>query len=83
MLYEVITFDRQARLIAPFLQEATGAKAINVENKPGAAGLIARNYFYKEKNDGLTIMLDHGPRLIQNQIFGTEGVEYNWKDFVS
>lgn len=76
-------FDRQARLIAPFLREATGARVVTVENKSGAAGLIARNYLFNNaKNNGLTIMLDHGPRNIQNYLFGTAGVNYNWKEFV-
>ncbi len=76
-------FDRQARLVAPFLQKATGARVVKVENKSGAAGLIARNYLYNNaKNDGLTIMLDHGPRNIQNCLFGTAGVNYDWEEFV-
>jgi hypothetical protein len=75
-------FDIQARLLAPFLQEATGARAVMVENRSGGAGLVARNWLYNEgKNDGLTIMLDHGPRNIQNSLFQTEGVEYTWQDF--
>jgi len=76
-------FDMQARMIAPFLKELTGARIINVDNRGGAAGLIARNYLYQQvKNDGLTIMLDHGPRLVQNGLFETEGVNYQWKEFV-
>lgn len=76
-------FDRQARLISPFLKEATGVEAVIVEAMPGGGGLVARNWFYNNaKNDGLTIMLDHGPKIIQNSLFEKAGVEYNWEDFI-
>jgi tripartite-type tricarboxylate transporter receptor subunit TctC len=76
-------FDRQARLIAPFLKEATGAQAVVVEAMPGGGGNIARNWFFNDaKNDGLTIMVDHGPRIIQNSLFQVEGVNFNWSDFI-
>ena len=75
-------FDMQARTIAPFLQKVTGARAVAVDNKAGAAGTIARNYLFTAKNDGLTIMLDHGPRLVSNGLFNSPGVKYEWKKFV-
>ena len=75
-------FDMEARTIAPFLQKVTGAHAIAVDNKAGAAGTIARNYLFTAKNDGLTIMLDHGPRLVSNGLFNSPGVKYEWKKFV-
>jgi tripartite-type tricarboxylate transporter receptor subunit TctC len=75
-------FDMEARMIAPFLQKATGTHAIAVENKAGAAGTIARNYLFTAKNDGLTIMLDHGPRLVSGGLFNSPGVKYEWKKFV-
>ena len=42
-------FDVQARTIAPFLKKVTGANVIAVDNKPGAAGTIARNYLCTAK----------------------------------
>lgn len=75
-------FDMEARMIAPFLQKAMGAHAVAVDNKAGAAGTIARNYFFTAKNDGLTIMLDHGPRLVTGGLFNSPGVKYEWKKFI-
>ena len=75
-------FDMEARTIAPFLQKVTGARAIAVDNKGGAAGLIARHYVFSAKNDGLVIMLDHGPRLVTGGMFNSPGVKYDWKKFV-
>ncbi len=74
-------FDVQARTIAPFLKKYTGANVIAVENKPGAAGTIARNYLFTAKPDGLTIMLDHGPRLVFNGLLNSAGVKYEWNKF--
>ncbi len=74
-------FDAQARTISPFLRKVTGASVIAVENKPGAAGTIARNYLFTAKPDGLTIMLDHGPRLVFNGLLNSAGVKYEWNKF--
>ncbi len=74
-------FDAQARTISPFLKKVTGASAVAVENKPGAAGTIARNFLFTAKTDGLTIMLDHGPRLVFNGLLNSAGVKYEWSKF--
>ena len=74
-------FDVQARTIAPFLRKVTGANVIAVDNKPGAAGTIARNAIFTAKPDGLTIMLDHGPRLVFNGLLKSAGVNYDWTKF--
>ena len=75
-------FDVQARTISPFLKKVTGANVIAVENKAGAAGTIARNYIFTAKPDGLTIMLDHGPRLVFNGLLNAAGVKYEWDKFI-
>jgi tripartite-type tricarboxylate transporter receptor subunit TctC len=75
-------FDAQARTVSPFLKKMTGAGVIAVENKPGAAGTIARNYLFTAKPDGLTIMLDHGPRLVFNGLLNSPGVKYEWNKFI-
>ena len=74
-------FDAQARTMSPFVRKMTGAGAVAVENKPGAAGTIARNYLFTAKPDGLTIMLDHGPRLVFNGLLNSPGVKYEWNKF--
>jgi tripartite-type tricarboxylate transporter receptor subunit TctC len=75
-------FDVQARTISPFLKKVTGANVIAVENKSGAAGTIARNTIFTAKPDGLTIMLDHGPRLVFNGLLNAAGVKYEWDKFI-
>jgi tripartite-type tricarboxylate transporter receptor subunit TctC len=75
-------FDMEARTIAPFLKKVTGANAIAVDNKAGAAGTIARNYVFTAKPDGLIIMLDHGPRLVLNGLMDISGVKYEWNKFI-
>jgi tripartite-type tricarboxylate transporter receptor subunit TctC len=75
-------FDVQARMIAPFLSKAMGTNAISVEDRPGAAGTIARNDLFTAKPDGLTIMYDHGPRLVFNGLLMAAGVKYDWKKFI-
>jgi tripartite-type tricarboxylate transporter receptor subunit TctC len=75
-------FDVQARAIVPFLNKVMGTRAIAVEDRPGAAGTIARNDLFTAKPDGLTIMYDHGPRLVFNGLLMAAGVKYDWKKFV-
>jgi tripartite-type tricarboxylate transporter receptor subunit TctC len=55
---------------------------VAVDNKGGAAGLIARHAVYQAKNDGLTIMLDHGPRLVTSGMFNSPGIKYDWTKYV-
>ena len=77
----VRTSTCRPRTISPFLKKVTGANVIAVENKSGAAGTIARNYIFTAKPDGLTIMLDHGPRLVFNGLLNSAGVKYEWNKF--
>ena len=48
-------YDAYARLLAPHLEQETGATVV-VVNRPGAGGTLALNQVYDTKADGLTIM---------------------------
>jgi tripartite-type tricarboxylate transporter receptor subunit TctC len=47
--------DYAARLLASYWSAATDGGAMVIRNMPGAAGLMATNYMYSAKPDGLTI----------------------------
>ena len=75
-------FDVEARMVVPYLTKVMGVRAIAVEDRPGASQITATNHLFTTKPDGLTIMLSHGPRIVFNAAFGTQGVAYDWKKFV-
>ncbi|MGE0566233.1 MAG: Bug family tripartite tricarboxylate transporter substrate binding protein [Pseudolabrys sp.] len=73
--------DSAARIVADKLQEATGQPFV-VENKAGAGGLVAGEYFKKADPDGYTFFVGaNGPVLFAPLIAGREA--YNWRhDFI-
>ena len=73
--------DSAARIVADKLQEATGQPFV-VENKAGAGGLVAGEYFKKSDPDGYTFFVGaNGPVLFAPLIAGREA--YNWRlDFI-
>lgn len=73
--------DSAARILGNKLQEATGQPFI-VENKAGAGGLVAGEYFKKTDPDGYTLFVGaNGPVLFAPIIAGRDA--YNWrKDFI-
>ena len=73
--------DSAARILGNKLQEATGQPFI-VENKAGAGGLVAGEYFKKSDPDGYTLFIGaNGPVLFAPIIAGRAA--YNWRtDFV-
>ena len=75
-------FDVEARMVVPYLTKVMGVRSIAVEDRPGASQITATNQLFTTKPDGLTIMLSHGPRIVFNAAFGTQGVAYDWKKFV-
>lgn len=69
-------FDINARLIAPWLEKATGAEVL-VENRPGGGGLVALNQLYSQDQDGLTIMLVNGRAAVMAQLLDLEGARFD------
>ncbi len=51
----VKNFDRNARLIQPYLEKELGVPVI-VENRPGAGSEIACTYLFREPGDGYVIL---------------------------
>jgi len=73
------TFDLLSRVIAPYLEKYTGAKAI-LQN---SVNIQAQNALVRTKPDGLSVVLSgHGPKEITAQLFKQEGVNFNWTQFV-
>lgn len=59
--------DLQARQFAPRFAEALGGTVI-VENKVGAAGVLAAQYVAQQKPDGYTLLLGSNTHLIQKHL---------------
>src|SRR5258708_962107 len=59
--------DVQARQFAPRFAEALGGTVI-VENKVGAAGVLAAQYVAQQKPDGYTLLLGSNTHLIQKHL---------------
>jgi tripartite-type tricarboxylate transporter receptor subunit TctC len=75
-------FDTYTRAIARHMgRHIPGNPTTLVQNMTGAGGIIATNYMYnKAKPDGLTIGNWIGG-LVQQQIFGAKGVQYDARKF--
>ena len=59
--------DVQARQFAPRFAEALGGSVV-VENKVGAAGVLAAQYVAQQKPDGYTLLLGSNTHLIQKHL---------------
>lgn len=75
-------FDTYARAIGRHIgRHIAGNPTVIVENRPGAASLIAANYLYRVvKPDGLTIGHFFGS-LIFGQVLGQPGIEFDARKF--
>jgi tripartite-type tricarboxylate transporter receptor subunit TctC len=73
------TFDLLSRVMAPYLEKYTGAKAI-LQN---SVNIQAQNALVRTKPDGLSVVLSgHGPKEITAQLFKQQGVNFDWTKFV-
>ena len=70
--------DAEARLLAKYLERyLPGNPAVTVRNMPGAAGLVAANWFEQfAKPDGLYLHYGSSTNIVE-QAFGREEVKYN------
>jgi tripartite-type tricarboxylate transporter receptor subunit TctC len=73
-------YDTYARLLAPFLEERTGATVV-VKNVPGGGSLVAMNQVYKAEPDGLTVMLIAGHSATVSQMIDQEGARFDVTKF--
>ncbi len=73
--------DQIARLVAQEMSKGGGATII-VENKPGAAGMIAADYVARAKPDGKTFFVGSNAPLVVNQALYAKMTYDPGKDFV-
>lgn len=73
--------DQIARLVAQEMSKGGGATII-VENKPGAAGMIAADYVARAKPDGKTFFVGSNAPLVVNQALYAKMTYDPAKDFV-
>ena len=73
-------YDSYARLLAPYLEEQTGA-TIAVQNQPGAGGLLALNNLLTENPDGTTIAIMNGVGAGGSSLAGADGAQFSLADF--
>ena len=73
-------FDTYARLVAPHLEQKTGATVV-VANVRGGEGIVARNQVYSAKPDGLTLAIVNGLGGVQAQLTEQRGVRHDLKKF--
>ncbi|HLU59711.1 MAG TPA: tripartite tricarboxylate transporter substrate-binding protein [Pseudonocardia sp.] len=73
-------YDSYARLLAPYLEQNTGA-TIAVQNRPGAGGLLALNNLLTERPDGTTIAIMNGVGAGGSSLAGAEGAQFSLDDF--
>lgn len=73
--------DVVGRQFAPFIAKHTpGKPTIVVENRPGAAGAVAANFFYNvAKPDGLTIGLTFG--MVTQGLMQNDGIKFDPAQF--
>lgn len=69
-------YDAYARLIAPELEQATGATVV-VRNRPGAGGLIALNEISQAPNDGTILGVVNITSAVVAQGLGNEAVRFD------
>ncbi len=75
-------YDTYSRVIARHLAKyIPGSPTVIVENMPGAGSILAANYLYKVgPKDGTVIGNISGP-IVLEQLFGSQGVEYDMARF--
>jgi len=73
-------YDTYVRLIAPYLEECTGASVI-VRNEPGAGGLLATTQTFVAAPEQLRIQIINTIGAASAQIAGAEGARFELQDF--
>jgi tripartite-type tricarboxylate transporter receptor subunit TctC len=73
-------YDTYSRLVAPFYAEALGA-SIQLENMPGAAGLVGARAINRSRPDGLTIGIVTAAGLMSTALVGGDQIPDPAADF--
>jgi len=73
---------RYARMIAPYIEKHSGAKAVRVRIMTGGGNLRGTNYVWFAKPDGRTIAFTSIPSLVLAQLSGSEAVQFDTTRFV-
>lgn len=73
--------DLLTRLVAPYLQEYLGARAVVVENVPEGAGIGAANKVWNATPDGLSIAVYIPNSIALADMSGLAGVQYKVEKF--
>lgn len=74
--------DTISRILGPYLQSYTGARAVVVENVPEAGGIVAANRVFKAIPDGLTLLVNIPNSPVIAELTGTTGIEFKSDQFV-
>nr|WP_306263998.1 tripartite tricarboxylate transporter substrate-binding protein [Pararhizobium sp. IMCC3301] len=74
-------YDTFARLIAPLLEQETGANVV-VENKPGSGGLAVLNDTSHSKPDGLTLTVANVSASVTALLLASDAAMFHSNDFV-
>jgi tripartite-type tricarboxylate transporter receptor subunit TctC len=72
--------DIVGRIIAPYLNEGSGAHAI-ISNREGAGGLEGINYIYRAEPDGLTLGVMAVTKLVPNKVLDEPAADYELEKF--
>jgi tripartite-type tricarboxylate transporter receptor subunit TctC len=73
-------YDTYTRLVAPFLEECTGATVV-VRNEPGAGGLVATTKTFVAPPEELRIQIINTVGAASAQIAGAEGARFDLQEF--
>lgn len=73
-------YDEYARMIAPYLEEYTGAR-VDIVNMPGSGGMKGAVEIFNSPADGLYIGIINGSAMVTNQLAEIEGADYKVGDY--
>ena len=73
-------YDMMSRILAPYLEKYTGATVV-VKNVEGGGSIIGTNQLYSSAPDGLTMGILQSMALVNAQLVGQEGVNFDLLKF--
>lgn len=73
-------YDEYARILAPFMEEYSGAR-VDIVNMPGSGGMKGAVEIFNSPADGLNIGIINGSAMITNELAEIEGANYKVADY--